>query len=144
MTTSSRTTSALEVVRMANDIISQREKPLRIPVPDDVVCLLPDIGMLVPEILNFIFPPIALTLPGNDGEINAHFSNHLPHNLGPDLLAHPVPDETLRSYLMEHWHQHHLGGSQSICYTPTRGTLHYYPFWILTWWDLVASGIKKQ
>ncbi|KAF8756364.1 methionyl-tRNA aminoacylation [Rhizoctonia solani] len=112
--------------------------------PNIFLNLLPAFDAPVPDALRFTFPPLNNNSPEQIASSTTRFHDHLPTAIGADLIGHSIPDPTLFLSLRKEWQNVQPDEVQSIFHVTNDGNAHYYPIWILTWWELVLSGRQKQ
>ncbi|KAJ1306443.1 hypothetical protein OPQ81_007446 [Rhizoctonia solani] len=72
------------------------------------------------------------------------YHDHLPMAVGIDLISHSIPGAELFQSLQKEWQDVQHDGVNSIFHVTNDGKSHYYPPWILTWWELILSARQKQ
>ncbi|QRW16715.1 hypothetical protein RhiXN_00302 [Rhizoctonia solani] len=133
--------SARNIIAPGQDIIEQNSA---LSIPNIFLNLLPAFDAPVPDALRFTFPPLNNNSPEQIASSTTRFHDHLPTAIGADLIGHSIPDPTLFLSLRKEWQNVQPDEVQSIFHVTNDGNAHYYPIWILTWWELVLSGRQKQ
>ncbi|KAG8764094.1 hypothetical protein FRC11_005504 [Ceratobasidium sp. 423] len=135
-------TSACDIIESGQSILQQESSLLR--VPDKFLFLLPSFNVPVPDLLQFTFPPLDTRSSHTNSLSATRFHDCAPAQVDLDIIDHSVPDLSLCRSLWDDWRHASRDGSRSIFHVSNDGTAQYYPFWILTWWELVLRGRQKQ
>ncbi|QRW21072.1 hypothetical protein RhiXN_06061 [Rhizoctonia solani] len=133
--------SARNIIVSGKDII---ERNNILSIPGTFLNLLPAFDAPVPDALQFAFPPLNNNSSQKIEPSATRFHDHLPAAVGVDLIGHSIPDTSLCRSLQREWPSVKHSGVYSIFHVTNDGKVHYYPVWILTWWELLLSARQKQ